>query len=204
MSKGVTLIWAIVSILFTLAVIFAYVTPVWFENKEMQNLSGNVTLNVSFGPLRYCSKSQFDNVLIECKFYTSLMNIPSTTWILCGVVYALGCSLLFTALCCALVGCCLKEETWERVRLSAAYLQLFGGKTYYFYPVTFTHYHTKGSRPLLHTYCMCSYPPSPILGPLDSSFNTINLFFLLTKRPIDFPNLRYPLKDVLKSSEWCL
>ena len=137
MSKGVTLIWAIVSILFTLAVIFAYVTPVWFENKEMQNLSGNVTLNVSFGPLRYCSKSQFDNVLIECKFYTSLMNIPSTTWILCGVVYALGCSLLFTALCCALVGCCLKEETWERVRLSAAYLQLFGGKTYYFLPSYF-------------------------------------------------------------------
>lgn len=128
MSKGITAIWMGVSILFTIGVIFSYVSPVWFENKEWQNLSGNFTLNVTFGPLRYCAKSQLDNVMVQCKFYDSLMNIPSTTWILCGVVYALGCSLLFTALCCALLGCCLKEETWERVRLSAAYLQLFGGK----------------------------------------------------------------------------
>lgn len=105
-------------------------TPVWFENQEVLNLEGNKTdlLNVSFGPLRYCSKRQIANAITECQFYSSLMNIPSTTWILCGVVYALGCSLLVTALGCATVGCCIKEETWERVRLGAAYLQLFGGK----------------------------------------------------------------------------
>lgn len=136
MSKGVTAIWMIVSVIFTLAVIFSYVTPVWFENKEAQSLSGNLTLNVSFGPLRYCSKTQLDNVIVKCQFYNSLMNIPSTTWMLCGVVYALGCSLLLTALCCSFSGCCLKDETWERVRLSAAYLQLFGGKS----EVTGTYY----------------------------------------------------------------
>ncbi|XP_065054588.1 LHFPL tetraspan subfamily member 6 protein-like isoform X2 [Rhopilema esculentum] len=128
MSKGVTTIWIIVSVLFTLAVVFSFVTPVWFENKIVQRSEANVTesTNVSFGPLRYCSKSQLDDVVVKCKFYSGLMNIPSTTWILCSVVYALGCSLLCTALCCAFVGCCIREETWERVRLSAAYLQLFG------------------------------------------------------------------------------
>ena len=128
MSKCVTGTWLIVSTLFTLGVTFSYVAPVWFENKETQRLDSNITLDVSFGPLRYCSKGQLENVMVECKFYSSLMNIPSTTWIICDVVYALGCSLLFTALCCSFFGCCLKEETWERVRLSAAYLQLFGGK----------------------------------------------------------------------------
>jgi len=126
MSKCVTATWLIVSILFTIGVIFSYVAPVWFENKEAQSLNGNMTLKVSFGPLRYCSKNQLENVVVECKFYSNLMNIPSTTWILCDVVYALGCSLLVIALCCSLFGCCLKEKTWERVRLSAAYLQLFG------------------------------------------------------------------------------
>ena len=128
MSKCVTTIWLIVSTLFTLGVTFSYVAPIWFENKETQNLEGNMTLKVSFGPLRYCLKGQLESVVMDCRFYSSLMDIPSTTWIICDVVYALGCSLLFTALCCALFGCCLKEETWERVRLSAAYLQLFGGK----------------------------------------------------------------------------
>ena len=142
MAKGITVLWIIISVLFTTAVIFSYMTPVWFENQESLNLEGNKTdsLNVSFGPLRYCSKRQIANAITECRFYSSLMNIPSTTWILCGVVYALGCSLLVTALGCATVGCCIKEETWERVRLGAAYLQLFGGKNIGFFC------HKKGNR----------------------------------------------------------
>eukprot|EP00794_Sanderia_malayensis_P013756 gene13756-15195_t len=129
MSNGVTVLWIAISLLFTTAVLFSFITPVWFENKELTRTDGNSTglRNVSFGPLRFCTRRQLKNSpLVECRFYNSLIDIPSTTWILCGVVYTLGCCLLLTALMCAIVGCCMKEDTWERVRLGAAYLQLFG------------------------------------------------------------------------------
>ena len=131
MSRGITALWIAISLLFTLAVIFASVSPEWFENQDKVKLKNNtVALNVSFGPLRFCTRKKFPDAILSCDFYRSLVGIPSITWILCTVVYAVGCALLLVALICSCFGCCSDSEKWERIRLGCAYLQLFGGMNY--------------------------------------------------------------------------
>lgn len=125
----ITALWIGLTFIFTVAIIFAMISPVWFEGAAIsEEKDGNGYEIVTFGVIRYCSRYDLSDVIKNCRFFESFEEMPSIGWMISTIVYALGllCFAVSVVLCIVIL--CTSEELAERLKIVSAYIQGVGGK----------------------------------------------------------------------------
>lgn len=134
----ITVLWACLTVFFTVAIVFAMISPVWFESvtlsrkTEQNEISTTVANNyelVSFGIIRYCSRYDLPDIMRNCRFFGSFKEMPSIAWMISTVIYALGLVCFAISVALAAVIFCTSEELAERLKIVSAYVQAVGGKS---------------------------------------------------------------------------
>ncbi|EDO35175.1 predicted protein [Nematostella vectensis] len=114
----VSVLWTVLSVLFTGACSLAIISPFWFERvPDPDDVSSDNSSFVAFGLLRFCIKRNLESILEmdewsdfkNCKFYSSFHGIPSLFWKFSVVLYGIGVLLLLVAILLAHISCCFKK-----------------------------------------------------------------------------------------------
>lgn len=135
--SAISVLWTVLSVLFTGLWSIAVISPFWFENVPNSDpLSLDNSSFTAFGILRFCSKKDAQSVFDlnewtdfkTCAFYKSFQAIPSLFWQFSIVLYGVGYLASFCAVILAHISCCYKEICGRSVFGIAGVLQTITGK----------------------------------------------------------------------------
>jgi len=133
MGKCVTAFWVVLTILFTLAICFSFISPVWFQNEaELKHVVGqsrqisNQYDPVALGMIRFCHRYQLSQAIQKCGFFTSLKDMPSIAWMVSAIIYAIGCVFFIVSVIMAFISICTKSSMSDKLKVATAYIQVIG------------------------------------------------------------------------------
>jgi len=141
-TRCITALWVILTTLFTLAICFAFISPVWFENKrERKQTVGSSRQQiheydqVSLGIARFCHRYEMGDVIKSCKFFTSPGDMPSIAWMISAIIYAIGAVFFLVSLFLAFLCVCMREGACNKLKVAATYIQVIGGKNRFLHSI---------------------------------------------------------------------
>ena len=135
--SAISVLWTVLSVLFTSLWSIAVISPFWFENvPDPDPLSTDNSSFAAFGLLRFCSKKNIQSVFDmdewrdfkSCAFYKGFQDIPSLFWKFGIIFYGVGILTSICAVVLAHISCCHKVVCGKSVFGIAAVLQITSGK----------------------------------------------------------------------------
>lgn len=121
--SAISVLWTVLTVVFTGLCSIAIVSPFWFENvPEPEPLTPDNSSFAAFGLLRYCSKKNIESVLDmnewrdfeTCSFYASFQAIPSLFWQFSIIFYGVGLLFCLCSVVLAHISCCRKTICGSR------------------------------------------------------------------------------------------
>lgn len=135
--SAISVLWTVLSVLFTGLWSIAVISPFWFENVPNPDpLSSDNSSFAAFGILRFCSKKDVQSVFEmdewrdfkTCAFYKSFQAIPSLFWQFSIIFYGVGFVMSLCAVILAHITCCHKSICGRSVFGMAGVFQIISGK----------------------------------------------------------------------------
>lgn len=124
----ITLLWVTLTMVFTIGIAFAMLSPVWFEGMTYIRSDSGEDRAICFGIIRYCLRHELNDVIRDCSYFSSFDTIPNISWLVSSLAYTFGVLLFTISAVLAIVLSCVSRKRGNKLKRAAAFVQALAGK----------------------------------------------------------------------------